>query len=65
MKNIIAGASLFLSGCIIFSFCILYSAFQGCVPSDVQGERVFSIILLVVGGCLMGYELLKGKLGKQ
>lgn len=64
MKKVIVGACLFLSGSIIFSFCMLYPAFQGCVPSDVQGEKLLSIILLIAGGCLMGYSLLKDNRGK-
>ena len=64
MKKTIAGACLFLSGSIILSVCILYPAFQGCVPTDVQGEKFLSIILLIAGGCLMGYDLLKDRQGK-
>lgn len=65
MKKIIVGACLFLSGSIIFSFCLLYTAFEGCVPSEIQGERFLAIVLLITGGCLMGYDLLKGREDKE
>ena len=64
MKNTVIGAALFLAGSIIFSACILYVAFEGCVPSEVQGEKLLSIVMLILGGCIMGYELLKSKKDK-
>ena len=56
MKKTIIGGFLFLGGCIIFSCCMLYVAFEGCVPSDVQVEKLFSVFLLVLGVGLMVYS---------
>ena len=56
MKNTIIGACLFLAGSIIFAACIIYPAFEGCVPSEVFGERLLSIAMLIVGGCLLALE---------
>jgi len=33
---------------------MLYVAFEGCVPSEVQEENLHSIAMLVLGGCFMG-----------
>lgn len=61
MKNVVIGAVLFLAGSIIFSACMLYGAFEGCVPSEVRGENLLSIVMLILGAFLMGYELLRSK----
>ncbi len=61
MKHTIIGGFLVLGGCIIFSCCTLYLAFQGRIPSDVQGEKLLSIILMIAGVGLMVYGGLNGK----
>ena len=35
---------------------MIYPAFEGCVPSEVFGEKLISIAMLVLGGCLLAYE---------
>lgn len=65
MKNIIIGACLFLAGSLIFSACIIYTAFDGCIPSEVLAERLLSVIMLVLGACLMAYEAYKAFINKD
>ena len=65
MKNTMIGACLFLAGSIIFAACILYPAFEGCVPSEVFGERLLSIAMLMIGGCLLAYESYKSFTNKD
>ena len=65
MKNTIIGACLFLAGSIIFAACIIYPSFEGCVPSEVFGERLLSIAMLIIGGCLLAYELYKSFTNKN
>ena len=64
MKETIIGGFLFLSGCILFSCCMLYTAFEGCVPSDVRGEKLMAVFLLVVGAGIMTYSALKDRRDK-
>ena len=59
MKKTIMGGLLFLGGCIVFSCCKLYVAFEGRSPHGVQGEKLISVFLMVIGAGLMVYSLLK------
>ena len=59
MKKIIAGGFVFLGGCMIFSGCIIYDAIPGNTPSMIEGEILFSLVLMLGGGGLMAYDQLK------
>lgn len=39
--------------------------FKGCVPSEVFGEKLISIAMLVLGGCLLAYEFYKSFANKD
>lgn len=65
MKRTIIGACLFLAGSILFAACTIYPAFEGCVPSEVFGEKLLSIAMLVLGGCLLAYEFYKSFANKD
>ena len=56
VKRTIIGACLFLAGSILFAACTIYPAFEGCVPSEVFGETLISIAMLVLGACALAYE---------
>ena len=65
VKRTIIGACLFLAGSILFAACTIYPAFEGCVPSEVFGEKLLSIAMLVLGGCLLAYEFYKSFANKD
>lgn len=65
VKRTIIGACLFLAGSILFAACMIYPAFEGCVPSEVFGEKLLSIAMLVMGGCLLAYEFYKSFANKD
>lgn len=44
---------------------MIYPAFEGCVPSEVFGEKLLSIAMLVLGGCLLAYEFYKSFANKD
>ena len=56
MKRTIIGACLFLAGSMVFAAWRIYPAFEGGGPSEVFGEKLISIAMLVLGGCLLAYE---------
>ena len=59
MKKIIAVGFVFLGGCMIFSGCIIYDAIPGNTHSIIEGEILFSLVLMLAGGGLMAYDQLK------
>lgn len=65
VKRTIIGACLFLAGSILFAACTIYPAFEGCVPSEVFGEKLISIAMLVLGGCLLAHEFYKSFANKD
>lgn len=56
VKRTIIGACLFLAGSILFAACMIYPAFEGRVHSEVFGEKLISIAMLVLGACALAYE---------
>ena len=62
MKKVIAGSASFMSGSIIFAACMICASFEGVVPADVQGERLFAILLMLIGAATVVYELLHEKI---
>ena len=59
MKQILIGGFLFLGGCIIFAACLICPCFEGVVPSQVQGEKILSVLLMGIGIVSMAWDFLK------
>lgn len=59
MKKIVAGGFVFLGGCVIFASCVIYRAIPGRLSAMIEGENLFSIVLMLAGGGLMAYDQLK------
>lgn len=49
MKRTLVGCSFFIGGCVIFSACVICASLEGIVPSDVQGEKLLSILFMLLG----------------
>ena len=56
MKQIVTGGIFFLGGCILFAACMICTAFDGVVPSDVQSEQFLAILLMIVGAAILIHE---------
>lgn len=61
MKRTLTGACMFLGGCMIFSAYMVCVSFEGVVPSDMQGERAMSILLMLIGMVIIGWEAVHEK----